>query len=113
MPNRRRACRSTQPLGVMKALVTVALCLSASAHAAEQPPIDEAVVASLVKRGMSESQVRAAYNACDSGGPISMQVCFGYRLEQETMILHAVYHDLHSSLQLHSKGLADELERGQ
>jgi uncharacterized protein YecT (DUF1311 family) len=98
----------------MKTFIAVALFVAASAFAANSPPpIDEAVVAALVKAGMSEAQVRAGYNACDSGGPISMKICFRYRLEGETMTLKSAYEDLHNSLRLHSESIAKELEQGQ
>lgn len=62
---------------------------------------------------MSESEVRASYDACDSGGPISMKVCFRYRLERETMKLTGIYDELHDSLQKHSEADAKSLMQAQ
>src|SRR6185369_7194042 len=98
----------------MKKLYAVALAVTASAFAANPPPpIDETVVAALVKAGMSESQVRAAYDACDSGGPISMKICFRYRLEREKITLKGIFEELRGSIRSHAEGTAKELEQSQ
>jgi uncharacterized protein YecT (DUF1311 family) len=98
----------------MKKVIAVAFFVSACALAAPpREPIDEAVVAKLVKNGMSESQVRGSYDACDSGGPISMKICFRYRLEGETIKLTGIYDELHNSLVKHSEANAKALEQAQ
>jgi uncharacterized protein YecT (DUF1311 family) len=76
----------------MRKRFAVAVCVSACVLAAPpREPIDEVVVAKLVKRGMSEAQVRTNFDACDSGGPISMKVCFRYRLEGEEMRVDRIF----------------------
>jgi uncharacterized protein YecT (DUF1311 family) len=98
----------------MKKVITVALCVSVVSFAAPpREPIDEAVVAKLVKGAMSESEVRASYDACDSGGSISMKVCFRYRLERETMKLTKIYDELRHSLLKHSEADAKALVQAQ
>jgi uncharacterized protein YecT (DUF1311 family) len=98
----------------MKKLIAVAFSVSACAlAAAPREPIDEAVVARLVKEGMSEAQVRGSYDACDSGGPISMTVCFRYRLELETIRLSGIYGELRGLLMKHSEADAKALEDAQ
>jgi uncharacterized protein YecT (DUF1311 family) len=62
---------------------------------------------------MSESEVRASYDACDSGGPISMKVCFRYRLERETIKINGIYNELRKSLMKHSEANAKALEQAQ
>jgi uncharacterized protein YecT (DUF1311 family) len=62
---------------------------------------------------MSESQVRAAYDACDSGGPISMKICFRYRLEREKITLKGIFEELRGSIRSHAEGTAKELEQSQ
>ncbi len=70
----------------MKTFVVLCICLFGSIGAtAPRAPLNEAIVSALVKEGMSEAQVRASYDACDSGGAISMKTCFRYRLKGEQM----------------------------
>jgi uncharacterized protein YecT (DUF1311 family) len=98
----------------MRKFLTVAFCVSACAVAAPpREPIDEVVVAKLLKEGMSEVQVRGSYDACDSGGPISMKVCFRYRLERETIKLTGTYDELRRLIAHHSEANVKALEQAQ
>ncbi len=81
--------------------IYVALCVFAASTAmgaSARTPLDESIVATLVKQGMSEAQVRASYDACDSGGPISMKICFRYRLEGERIRLADAYEKLQKAM---------------
>ena len=95
----------------------VALCVLAASTAmgaSPPPPLDESIVSTLVKQGMSEAQVRASYDACDSGGPISMKICFRYRLEGERIRLADAYAKLQKAmLEKDASARSKSLERAQ
>jgi uncharacterized protein YecT (DUF1311 family) len=78
----------------MKRLLSALVATLPVAGVAAAPPIDEVIVAKLQKQGMSAAQVRGSYDACDSGGPQSMKICFRYRLEGEEMRLDRVFNRL-------------------
>jgi uncharacterized protein YecT (DUF1311 family) len=97
--------------------ICVALCIflaGPTVAAAQRAPLDEAIVGALVKEGMSEPQVRASYDACDSGGAISMKICFRYRLKGEQMRLDNAYRQLRDAmLKKSASAITESLERSQ
>jgi len=78
----------------MRRLLSALVVTLPVAGVAAAPPIDEAIVAKLQKQGMSAEQIRGSYDACDSGGPQSMKICFRYRLEGEEMRLDRIFNRL-------------------
>ncbi len=99
----------------MKTFVILCIGLISSVGAtATRPPLNEAIVSALVKEGMSEPPVRASYDACDSGGPISMKICFRYRLKGEQMRIEDALRDLQSAMSKKSANAnAEALKRAQ
>jgi uncharacterized protein YecT (DUF1311 family) len=97
--------------------ICAALCIvvaGTATAAAQRAPLDEAIVGALVKDGMSEAQVRASYDACDSGGAISMKICFRYRLKGEQIRIENAYRELRGAmLKKSASANAQSLERSQ
>ncbi len=54
---------------------------------------DEAVVREMLRKssGLSKEEIRANYNACDSGITLSMKICASYRWVKQDVRLNQIY----------------------
>jgi len=74
----------------MKIILPV-LALALMPIAAHSAP-DEQVVLTMAKQtGLSPTEIRESYNACDSGVTRSMKICGAYRLTEQDLRLNRLY----------------------